>query len=119
MIGLVISIIYIVVIIGVYYTTNERCINRLEYYFSKSFKLNSINEGNVIEAFKERIEQYYFEPIEMLNKNEYRFGFASATLLASLIDILAKVENHNFSDYNKHNYKHNHNFSDYNNPIPR
>lgn len=64
----------------------------MEYNFSPSFKLDSLNVNNVIEAFKERIEEYYFEPIKMLN--EKNFGFAATSLLASLIDILAKTENH-------------------------
>lgn len=67
----------------------------MEHKFSPSFKLNTINKNNVIEVFKERIEKYYFEPIKILN--EKKFGFAAATLLTSLIDILAKTENHNIS----------------------
>lgn len=64
---------------------------KIEYNFSPSLKLSAINPENVIEAFKERIEQYYFEPLKLLNKK--KFGFAATAILASLLDILAKVEN--------------------------
>ena len=65
----------------------------MEYEFAPGIKLDSINKTNVVEAFKQRIEGYYFTPIEiLLNKKE--FGFAATALLASLIDIFAKTENH-------------------------
>lgn len=45
-----------------------------------------------LNAFRERIEKYYFKPIKILNDN--RYGFAAIGLLASLIDILAKTKDH-------------------------
>jgi len=65
----------------------------MEHKFSPSYVLSQINRGNVIKAFKERIENYYFKPIKkLLNKQD--FGFAATTLLASLIDIFTKTQNH-------------------------
>lgn len=41
----------------------------MDHKFSPSYMLSQINEGNVIKAFKERIEKYYFNPIKkLLNK---------------------------------------------------
>ncbi len=69
-----------------------------EFHFSKGTLLKDINESNVIKAFKDRIEKWYFEPINILNNKE--FGFAATTLLASFIDILAKTENHDHDNKN-------------------
>lgn len=74
----------------------------VDYNFSPKYKLDSLNIDNILLAFTQRIEFYYFEPIDRLNDKEY--GFAATTLLASLIDILAKTENHNKKDYNKPEY---------------
>lgn len=77
---------------------------KIEFNFSPNFKLNTINPENVIEAFKERIEHYYFKPLEiLLSKRE--LGFAAITLLANLIDIFSKTENHDTSNRNnRENY---------------
>ena len=64
----------------------------MDFRFSTNYRLEEINEDNVLDAFKERIEEYYFKPIKILNDN--RFGFAAIGLLASLIDILAKTKDH-------------------------
>jgi len=69
-----------------------------EIYFSENVKLGDLNEDNVIKAFKERITKWYINPIDILNKK--KFGFASAALSASLIDILAKTENHDLNNKN-------------------
>jgi len=73
-------------------------VNKIEYNFSPSLKLNATNSENVIEAFKERTEHYYFGPLILLN--EKKFGFAATSVLASLIDILAKVENRDSENSN-------------------
>ncbi len=67
-----------------------------EMHFSPSVKLGDLNENNVIEAFKERIEEWYIKPMCILNKK--KLGFASVALIASLIDILAKTENHDITN---------------------
>ena len=69
-----------------------------ELYFSPKFKLSDLDKTNVIEAFKERIDKWYFEPINILNKK--KFGFSATALLASLIDILAKTKNHDTTNSN-------------------
>lgn len=75
-----------------------------EFKFSPSFSLEAVNAGNVIEAFKERIENYYFKPIKKLFKKK-EFGFAATTLLANFIDILDKTSRHDKTDRkNKYNY---------------
>ena len=61
-----------------------------EFKFSPSFSLEAVDAGNVIEALKERIENYYFKPIKKLLKKR-EFGFAATMLLASFIDILDKT----------------------------
>ena len=74
----------------------------MDYNFSPSFKLGSLNVNNIIEVFKERVEIYYLKPIKILN--EKRCGFAATALLASLIDILVKTENHNVTNKNGEQY---------------
>ena len=64
----------------------------MDFKFSPNYRLEEINEDNVLDAFKERIECYYFKPIKMLNDS--RSGFAAIGLLASVIDILAKTKDH-------------------------
>ena len=64
----------------------------MDFRFSPKFKLEEINKDNVLDAFKDRIENYYFKPIRMLNDKEC--GFAAIGLLTSLIDILVKTEDH-------------------------
>ncbi|HEC40919.1 hypothetical protein LCGC14_1072440 [marine sediment metagenome] len=64
----------------------------MDFRFSPEFRLEEINKDNVLEAFRDRIEKYYFKPIKLLNNN--RCGFAAIKLLASLIDILVKAKDH-------------------------
>jgi len=64
----------------------------LDFRFSPEFRLEDINKDNVLEAFRDRIEKYYFKPIKMLN--DKKCGFAAIGLLASLIDILVKAKDH-------------------------
>ena len=64
----------------------------MDFKFSTNYRLEEINEDNILDAFRERIEDYYFKPIKMLNDNY--FGFAAIGLLASIIDILAKTKDH-------------------------
>ena len=75
-----------------------------EFKFSPSFSLEAVTTRNVIKAFKERIENYYFKPIKKLLKKK-EFGFAATTLLASFIDILDKTSRHDkTNNNNKYNY---------------
>ena len=74
----------------------------MDYRFSPNFKLDHINQENVIEAFKERIDHHYIKPIEILNC--MKLGFAATILISSFIDILAKTENHNTTKESKDNY---------------
>lgn len=76
----------------------------MQYKFSPKYFLVNIKEENVIEAFKERIEGYYFRPIEML-LNEEDFGFAATGLLSNLIDVFDKTMRHDpTNNNNKDNY---------------
>ena len=75
-----------------------------EFYFSPGILLKDLDKNNVIKAFTDRIEKWYFEPIKMMNDEE--LGFAAAGLIASVIDILAKTSNHDLNnDKNKEKYK--------------
>ena len=64
----------------------------MDFKFSPDFRLEEINKDNVLDAFRDRIEKYYFKPIKMLNVK--KCGFAAIGLLASLIDILVKTKYH-------------------------
>jgi len=74
----------------------------MEYKFSTNYNLIDVNKDNVIKAFKERIENYYFKPIEML-LNQKDFGFAATSLLASLVDIFAKTQKHDTTNIKNRN----------------
>ena len=75
-----------------------------EFYFSPGILLKDINKNNVIKAFTDRIEKWYFEPIKLMNNEE--LGFAATALIASVIDILAKTSNHDLkNDNNRNKYK--------------
>ncbi len=63
-----------------------------EFYFSPGILLKDLDKYNVIKAFNDRVEKWYFEPIKIMN-NE-KLGFAATALIASVIDILAKTSNH-------------------------
>lgn len=74
-----------------------------EFYFSPEILLKDLDKNNVIKAFNDRIEKWYFEPIKLMN-NE-RLGFAATALIASVIDILAKTSNHDLNnDKNRKKY---------------
>lgn len=62
-----------------------------EIFFSPKYKMSCIDLNNkeiMLEAFKDRIEGYYLEPIKVLN--EKHMAFAAGTLLFSSIDIFAR-----------------------------
>ncbi len=67
-----------------------------EFLFAPGTLLKDLNGKNVISAFRDRIEQWYFEPIKMMNKKE--LGFAATALIASVIDILAKTSKHDLTN---------------------
>ncbi len=74
-----------------------------KFYFSPRILLKDLDKNNVIKAFKDRIEKWYFKPIKILNKKE--LGFAAIALIASVIDILAKTSNHDLNnDKNREKY---------------
>jgi len=64
----------------------------MDFKFSPDLRLEDINKDNILDAFRDRIKEYYFKPIRMLNDKE--FGFAAIGLLASFIDILVKTKDH-------------------------
>ena len=41
-----------------------------EFYFSPNTLLKDLDENNVIKAFKERIDDWYFEPIKLMNNEK-------------------------------------------------
>lgn len=60
-------------------------------YFSPNLKLEDLklsNPEHILYYFKERIENYYFEPIEVLN--QHKMAFASGSLECLLIDVFAR-----------------------------
>jgi hypothetical protein len=60
-------------------------------FFSPSLLLKDLDLSNkklVVESFKERIESYFFQPVELLNKNKQ--AFASGAILCLLIDALSR-----------------------------
>jgi len=60
-------------------------------YFSPNLRLEELaidNKGMLLQAFKERIESYYFEPIDILVDNKQ--AFASGALQCILIDAFAR-----------------------------
>ena len=60
-------------------------------YFSPNTRLGELdlsNRKHLIDAFKERVESYYFHPIEVLNKN--RSAFAAGAIECLLIDAFAR-----------------------------
>lgn len=69
----------------------------MDYKFSPNCRLGNVNQGNVLDAFEERMEEYFFEPIKKLLEDK-KYGFSATSLLASLIDILRKTENHDESN---------------------
>lgn len=75
----------------------------MDFKFSTNYRLEEINKDNVLDAFRERIEDYYFKPIKMLN--DKKFGFAAIGLLASLIDILVKTKDHNTKHSSRREYE--------------
>jgi hypothetical protein len=65
-------------------------------YFSKKYKILDLkfdNKKMMISAFKDRIESFYFKPIELLNKEKH--AFAAGMILLSLIDALARYNSGN------------------------
>ncbi len=68
-----------------------------EFYFSPLTLLKDLDKNNVIKAFNDRIEKWYFEPIKIMNKK--KLGFAATALIASVIDILAKTSNHDLRNH--------------------
>lgn len=60
-------------------------------YFSPTLLLENLDLTNkelVMKSFTERIENYYFKPIEILNENKQ--AFASGAILCLLIDAFAR-----------------------------
>lgn len=60
-------------------------------YFSPSTKLGELdlsNRKHLVDAFKERIESYYFQPIEVLTKSNS--AFAAGAIECLLIDAFAR-----------------------------
>jgi len=72
-----------------------------KYYFSEGILLKDLNVNNVINAFKNRLNKWYFDPIDELNQK--KLGFAATALLTSVIDILAKTEKHDLTTNNNKN----------------
>ncbi|MEO2563978.1 hypothetical protein ABHA59_08770 [Clostridium tertium] len=59
-------------------------------YFSPSTKMIDLDFNNkdmILKSFRERIDEFYFEPIKILNNSNK--AFAAGTLIVSLIDIFA------------------------------
>ncbi|KKL89171.1 hypothetical protein LCGC14_1917360 [marine sediment metagenome] len=69
-----------------------------EFYFAPGILLKDIDKKNVINAFSDRIEKWYFEPIKIMNNK--KLGFAATALIASVIDILAKTSIHDLNNHN-------------------
>jgi len=62
-------------------------------YFSPNYRFDQINWNNkeeLIEAFRDRVEEFYLKPARVLNKHKYPFG--SGVLCVTTIDFLAKIE---------------------------
>ncbi|ADG82846.1 hypothetical protein [Thermincola potens] len=60
-------------------------------YFSPNYRMEDLDFDNriqILSAFKDRIENYYFKPIQQLNSLHYAFG--AGLILVSLVDALAR-----------------------------
>jgi len=62
-------------------------------YFSPTYKYSDINwddRDNLIKAFKDRLEGFYFKPAKELNRSEH--SFAAGVICVTTIDSLARIE---------------------------
>ena len=62
-------------------------------YFSKKYKFSDLKWDNkeiLINAFKDRVKEFYIEPAKKLNDAEY--GFGAGVLCVTTIDFLARIK---------------------------
>ncbi len=65
-------------------------------HFSPNFKVVDVDLSNadeIIEAFNDRFQHYYFEPARLLNEsdNNDKYAFAAGTILMTTIDAITKL----------------------------
>jgi hypothetical protein len=61
-------------------------------YFSPNYKFNQIdwnNKEELIKIFKDRVDGFYLNPADDLNKKEY--GFVAGLVCVTLIDFIARI----------------------------
>lgn len=61
-------------------------------YFSPNYKFNQIdwdNKEELIKAFKDRVDGFYLNPADDLNKKEY--GFVAGLVCVTTIDFIARI----------------------------
>lgn len=64
-------------------------------YFSSTVKFEALNFDDkkiLIDAFKKRVDEFYFKPAEKLDDEQICNAFAVGVLCASTIDFLAKIK---------------------------